>query len=62
MGQAAIATLTAFFTLATGCIYRFIDGSDNCTNGNLTRVFAQQITTARSAYAGNQAIFTQTGE
>ena len=46
VGQAAIAALTAFFALAPGCIYRFIDGSDDSANGDLTRVFTQQITTA----------------
>ena len=62
VGQAAIAALTAFFALATGCIYRFIDGSDDSANGDLTRVFTQQLPTARTAHAGHQAILAQTGE
>ncbi|MNR15748.1 hypothetical protein D3C85_1323030 [compost metagenome] len=62
VGQAFIAALTAAFALATGRIYRLINSADNFANCNTARVFTQQIAAAWATYAGNQSVFTQSGE
>jgi hypothetical protein len=62
MGQATIAPLAAFFTLATGGVYRFVDCGNHRAYGDSVRVFAQQVTTAWPTHAGHQAILTQTGK